>query len=83
MRWGSLWPAGYALFLPAALIAPFGDGSAAYAQIFVAFLIAVVASTLAARHAHMAGQCCAPVPAINHEIMPFGLARDRLIDGGI
>ncbi len=38
---------------------------------------------LAACHAHMARQCGALVPAIDHEIMPFGLACDRLIDGGV
>ena len=37
------------------------------------------AGSLAAGHAHMAWQGRVPMPSINHEIMPPGLARDGFV----
>src|SRR4029078_13588619 len=40
-------------------------------------------SSLTAGHAHVARQCRLQVPAVDHEIMSFWLARNCLVDRGI
>src|SRR5688572_21538813 len=46
-------------------------------------LTSSILRALAAGYAHVPGQCRLVVPPVDDEIMPLGLAADRLGDGGM